>query len=430
MPRLTLSLLLWVWTGIPLASALRCSPVAAALLHHRLTCHDRRAPAAVCAPRGGWSGYERGDDGGGPIDEKRVEALLCEREDLRYERRYREADAVRDELASLGVTVWDRDKLWVFGDDARAPRRDGGRDGLDRFKRSREKARGNNFYRSNQRSAARSNWFDEPDPYSRDSRPRTKSRVRELNEFGHDYSRSEDDESTVTALQMEQINDMLRLRLEAKLAKDYREADMLLEELRQSFGVDVNDGAKAWRADGRSFERVYKRAGGRGGDVDERTVAALIKKRTAARKVKDFRAADAILSELLEVHGVVLVDHEYTWRFVGGAHDGGYGEGGGYGRRRAPSATQDGHDYVRDRNDRSPIPAADLAQIDRLLGIRLAKKKGRDFAAADRLQEKLRDLGVEVDDRRRTWYIARPNEDDGNRRGYQSPYQRDEMWMD
>jgi hypothetical protein len=149
------------------------------------------------------------------------------------------------------------------------------------------------------------------------------------------------------------------------------------------------------------------RAGPAKAAVDEAAVLGLIDERTAARKEQNYRRADALLSELLEVHGVVLVDSEYTWRVVGSAHDGAYGEGGGYGRRAQPDADA-GHDYMREPGDVAPIAPETEAQIHRLLAKRLAKKKAREFGEADVLQEELWQLGVEVDDRARSWYYVLP----------------------
>ena len=272
---------------------------------------------------------------------------------LRRNRRYDEADAVREELINMGVQIWDRDRVWSCG-AAPPPREESD------YYRADERSTGNNFYRSAQRMAARQDAYPpsrggppargprgyndgysddsydrEYDPYARDSRPRTKSRARNLNEHGHDYTRSEDDETAKDDDDeaLEGINTMIRERFEAKLARDFDEADALLAQLYDTYGVSVNDGSKQWRADGRSFERRYKRIGEPAAGVDEAAVEALISERTAVRKERNYRRADQILAELLEVHGVVIVDSAYTWRYVGGGHDGGYGEGGGYGRR-------------------------------------------------------------------------------------------------
>ena len=50
-----------------------------------------------------------------------------------------------------------------------------------------------------------------------------------------------------------------------------------------------------------------------------------------------------------------------------------------------------------------PFHQEPLAEIDQLISERLAAKKERDFDTADRLQEQLRYLGVEMDDRERVW---------------------------
>lgn len=48
-----------------------------------------------------------------------------------------------------------------------------------------------------------------------------------------------------------------------------------------------------------------------------------------------------------------------------------------------------------------------LSEINSLISKRLELKMARDFKPADALQAELRDrLGVEVDDRRRTWRVA------------------------
>lgn len=328
--------------------------------------------------------------------------MIAERNSLRRERRYDEADAVRDQLNGMGVQIWDTDRLWSL-EGTPPPDRD------NTYFQARERSTANNFYRNAQRAGSRGGRYEEEDPYARDERPRTKSRVRDLNEFGHDYSRSEDCEGSlrVESASFEAINTLLRERLEAKLARDYDEADALLAQLYDQYGVTVNDGAKRWRADGKSFERKFTRAGPADPNVDEAAVMSLVNERHAVRKERNYRRADEILAELLEVHGVVVVDSTYTWRIVGEGHDGAYGEGGGYGRRQATNDASSGwHDYMREPGDDAAIPADQLEAINDLLARRLALKKTRKFEEADALQAELIDeLGVGVDDRSRTWWV-------------------------
>ena len=275
--------------------------------------------------------------------------------------------------------------------------------------RAQERGRssGNNLYRKVQRRSAQYEAYD--DEYARDARPRTKSRVRALNEWGHDYEQAADDARQLDGVALAQVNGLLRDRLEAKLARDFGEADALLAQLEAEHGVTVNDGAKRWRADGASFARRYARARGvADSGVDEVDVAAveeLIAARVAARKERDYRRADGILAELLDDHGVALNDSAFTWRYVGGTHDGSYGEGGAYGQRRVADAS-DGHDYAREPGDDLPIEPPVLQAVHGLLAERLAAKKRRAFDEADSLQKELWELGVEVDDQQRTWYYV------------------------
>jgi 5'-3' exonuclease len=63
-----------------------------------------------------------------------------------------------------------------------------------------------------------------------------------------------------------------------------------------------------------------------------------------------------------------------------------------------------GHDYRRAEGDAAPV---DEARVHALLAQRLAARVGRQFTDADRLRDELRAMGVEIDDRVKTWRVAR-----------------------
>ena len=118
--------------------------------------------------------------------------------------------------------------------------------------------------------------------------------------------------------------------------------------------------------------------------VDDGRVETLLADRADARRERNYRLADGIRDELFEM-GVEMDDKQRTWWVVGG------------GNVRP-------HDYARaDDDGGSFVDGAQLAEIDQLISERLAAKKERDFDTADRLQEQLRYLGVEMDDRERVW---------------------------
>lgn len=56
--------------------------------------------------------YRRLEDGGTPVDEKRVHDILARRLRLKMDRKFDEADRLRDELVEMGVMVHDREKTW------------------------------------------------------------------------------------------------------------------------------------------------------------------------------------------------------------------------------------------------------------------------------------------------------------------------------
>ena len=60
--------------------------------------------------------YQRGDDGGAPIDESLVSELIAARTSLRQARNFKAADNVREDLRRMGVSLWDRDRMWTVGD--------------------------------------------------------------------------------------------------------------------------------------------------------------------------------------------------------------------------------------------------------------------------------------------------------------------------
>ena len=364
-------------------------------------------------PRMAIVGWTRGEDSGDNVDVAAVEQLIQDRNDARRERDFFTADSIRDQLREMGVSLWDRDQVWTTGGKP-PPRRD-------------RPEQPNNFYRSTQRRAARYEppgrydedyGFDgrvgryaEPGDRRRGNRPgQDTKQLTRWNEWGHDYDRADDDASTtLDGGALLKVNEILRTRLRAKFDRQYERADELLDELNNEFGVDVNDGFKQWRADGQPFIRRHKRVGRTDLRVDTATVEELIMRRQDARRDRDYRTADDILAELLETHGVVLDDSQWSWRVTGGRHDGQYGEGGRYGRQRGRERARKGeHDYTREMGDAEKLTADQRKHIDKLLAERMQLKMSRNFEEADKLQAELRREGVEVDDRERTWRVAYP----------------------
>ena len=82
-------------------------------------------------------------------------------------------------------------------------------------------------------------------------------------------------------------------------------------------------------------------------------------------------------------------DSAWSWRCVAdGRHDGRYGEGGSYGRRRGKERMQRGeHDYERDLSDGVTVDPPDLARFNEMIAKRMHHKMVRGTRAHTRPQE-------------------------------------------
>ena len=145
--------------------------------------------------------------------------------------------------------------------------------------------------------------------------------------------------------------------------------------------------------------------------VDEERVFALLEQRDECRRRKDWRGADRLKEELDSVHNVVVNDRERSWsiRTVPEAPPPpAFGQFRGGVPPPAPQIAQlprASHDYTRSSNDRHPV---DTARVDTLIAARMNAKITRDFDRADALRMELRQLGVEVHDRDKLWFVDRP----------------------
>ena len=291
---------------------------------HSARSHGQRASIMMAAS------YERdGDDVSMrlPVDEKRVEALIADRNALRRERRYDEADEVRAELCSMGVALFDKERVWILGNSRPQPRsnadygrieygRNAGGSGRAPERRIDPSDGGSFTQREFQEFYGPREWrrrWESAAPTSGGGNGRSGGgrdggygaprvpRERKFNEFGHDYERSLKDVAPLEVDSLAQVHEKIRLRMEAKLAKDYVTADSLKEELITAYGVTIDDGRKEWRADGLSFVPVYEPTGPVPDELDVEKVASLTRERMAARKQGDYRRADDVLEELLHV---------------------------------------------------------------------------------------------------------------------------------
>jgi len=159
--------------------------------------------------------------------------------------------------------------------------------------------------------------------------------------------------------------------------------------------------------------------------IDEDRIFKLLERRDECRRRKDWRGADRLKDELSDAFNVVVNDKDRSWTIrappsTGTPSPNGGGRFTGSNPAVPPSAGQfrgamappspqlppkAAHDYTRSMSDHHPV---DVACVDDLIAARMNAKITRDFDRADQVRMELRQLGVEVHDRVKTWFVDRP----------------------
>ena len=190
-------------------------------------------------------------------DADEVLELVNARGEAKRERRYEEADAIRDELADdFNVIINDKTREWSVG--------------ASPFEKATK--------------------FDRP--YAR---------------------RGADGGLSAEAAAM--VAQAVAARDDAKKKRNFRLADEIRDKLREKFKVDVDDGHREWRVvdAGRRAGSEFVLAWDSAVPEDQDAVIALIEKRGDAKRSRMYDVADQLREDLLEVYGVQVDDrlHEY-----------------------------------------------------------------------------------------------------------------------
>jgi cysteinyl-tRNA synthetase len=185
---------------------------------------------------------------------------------------------------------------------------------------------------------------------------------------------------------------------------------------------DGNDGGyQTQRRDSNDGGYQQQRRGGGGGlfeydrdtsrdssNVDEGVINDLLKRRSQAKKSRDFDTADAIRDDLLNNYAVGVDDRERSWRTGCSASGSGMRRGGGGGERRGGQRRQQkfgpsGHDYELSPDAGPSTSSLSVDSINGMLAERLQAKMSRNFDVADNIQIDLIDEGVFVHDGMKEW---------------------------
>ncbi len=265
------------------------------------------------------------------VDE--IDAILAERLQCKFRRDFQRADALQEELFSMGVRVHDGLKLW---------RDDGGGFG------------------------------DEMGRNAKAGRQRNSRQDRATYTMDADSDEVDDEEKL-------EIEKLVAQRLEAKFDRDYATADQIREQLQNDFDVKVDDRKRKWSVGDKPFQGApdlnapYTRRGG--GEVEDvAKVEELVEERADAKARRDYAAADAIRDQL-NAMGISVDDRSREWRVADAP----------YARARGDSADVDVATIEELVNERSRAKLA--AEYDTADSIRDRLRNEFGVSVDDRVRE-------------------------------------------
>ena len=316
------------------------------------------------------------------VDLNTVNYLIGERLQLRKTGRFDQADAIRDELMEQhGVMVRDKERVWRSGCSASGSGQ--------RWSPGGNRKRGGNNKWNNNRN----------------------NRQTDFGPNGHDYNMARGAGPITSSLSEEEIHGLLAERLACKLDRDFRNADMIQEELLEA-GVVINDKRKEWRADGGSFDEYTSRKYNKSphsastGDIEE--IQALIVERAKAKSERLYNKADAIRDDLFDRFDVTIDDKRLEWSV-----------GGDFGVVKKQRM-----EFLPFSQAPDSLPVEDSDEIHRLVEDRDTARADRDFVTADQIRDDLMARNIYIDDRNRQWRVGGRDGNFGERRENGELYQR------
>lgn len=354
--------------------------------------------------------------------------LVAQRESLRQSRRFAESDSIREELRSMGVELFDKEKEWRCRDGRRGHLFTAG-PGECPFSDSeiqerinlREDARKAKDWRQadSLRDELRANGVEIND---RDGTWRTSSGRSGTYGAGPGPNNLRACGPTHSSLGVPAIRKLVAERERLRASMDFEAADELRRQL-AGLGVELFDNERVWRSsDGHQGVIL---TGGHEVDclLSDSDISHRVQQREDARSAKDFSKADMIRDELRR-QGVELLDAQKSWCTTDGrqgSYSGGplhstammqpiMPMGGGIGNALSQVAGLIQQTAV----GASRLPASAVtnnpsmmtfstASIAALVTGRERAREHHDWDAADAIRADLRSHGVDVWDKEKVW---------------------------
>jgi post-segregation antitoxin (ccd killing protein) len=206
-----------------------------------------------------------------------------------------------------------------------------------------------------------------------------KQKLYRADGIAHYFTLSEDSGPNKSRLTLDEIHQLLNLRIKYKFAKDFGKDEQVARQLNEA-GVFVDIPRKEYRYDGVMHDyKLFRDAGPNNSTLKTSEIHELLQQRLADKKAREFFKADQIIKRLFDA-GVFVNDSLRQWRADGNMHP--FKED----LKAGPNNSILSHKEIN-----AGLSQYHLAQL------------GNNFVRAGKIREKLSQLGVFINDKMMLW---------------------------
>lgn len=320
--------------------------------------------------------------------------MVAEREVLREEGRFEEAEEVHDQLDNMGVKILAKERSGNMATPKAADKTV-----IPKLKNlAVVDASVCNDSKTDVGSNEEGNWSDGSEDSSQEKEvqffvmftPRPEAQAQRASQ-GQGLS-------SVCEYSEDEIRQLVAQRERARAAQDFEAADEMRQRL-VGMGVAVHDDKRLWKAvDGRQGTIITGGSESTKCSLTKNDILARIALREEARWQKDWEKGDRLREEL-RAEGCELIDNLQCWRTADGRH-GFYPDAVKGPWTCSVSADAGDEAVVRAAQDAVTLS---LTSIEALVAAREKARESRDFKAADAIRDDLKSHGVEIWDKQRMW---------------------------
>ena len=185
-------------------------------------------------------------------------------------------------------------------------------------------------------------------------------------------------------------------RATARSRREYRQSDVMRDEILEKFGVTIHDTIKMWSVGGEfgsddpvkaraeALKSYTRRGGGNLSEDDVVLIQAMLTKRFEAKRVRNFNEADEIRSHLYTTYNVNVNDQSREWRVLS-------------------------DDYVQTQAERGAkeLTTEEVSIIEKKIVKRATLKKNKSYEEADAIRDELESTySVLIDDKTKEWKVV------------------------